>query len=189
MTIGMRYLKLVCVPALLLVILSNIAATGAAYGQTDESSIKAQWINDLIPYIRWTGRPHKELNICIVGRENVHVYLKGIIEKEEIEAQRKGKTLPPVHVEKQSTQADFTKCHILYVSTSEQDYVDDILKRTVGKQILTVSSLDQFANKGGIVEFVISSDGVVVRINEKPAEEAKIVIDSDLLGFAKRIYK
>lgn len=184
----MIYLKLIRVPVLLLSIF-NIAVAGVAYGQTDESGIKAQWINDLIPYIKWTGRPYKDLNICTVGRENVHVYLKEIIQKEEVEAQKKGKTLSPVHVEKQSPQSDFRKCHILYVSSSEQNDVENILKKTIGKQILTVSSLEQFADKGGVVEFVISSDGVVVRINEKPAEEAKIVIDSDLLGFAKRIYK
>jgi len=163
--------------------------TLSAYAQTDESSIKAQWINDLIPYIKWTGRSYKELTICTIGSENVNVYLKEIIQKEESDAKKRGKTLPLAHVEKQSSESDFTKCHILYIGTSEQNDITSLLDKTKGKQILTVSSLDKFADKGGIVEFVISTDGVVIRINEKPAENAKIIIDSDLLGFAKRIYK
>jgi hypothetical protein len=184
--------KLLYLPALLVIICFNIiyfSLSGTVYAQTDESAIKAQWINDLIPYIKWKGRPYKDLTICVVGRENVQVYLNEIIQKEALEAQQKGKILPPIHVEKQGAKADFEKCHILYISNSEQDYVDSILKRVAGKQILTVSSLDHFADNGGIIEFVISTDGVVIRINEKPAEDAKIVIDSDLLGFAKRIYK
>jgi|GEM_PF-5858841 len=185
--------KLLYLPALLVIICFNIiyfSLSGTVYAQTDESAIKAEWVYTLIPYIRWIERPHKELTICTIGREPVHSRLEEIVRREELRAKEEKAKMPPViHIEKKNYESDFKDCHMLYVSTSENNKLSNILEKVEGKQILTVSSLNDFADKGGIIEFVISSDGVVVRINEKPAEKEKIVIDSDLLGFAKRIYK
>lgn len=185
--------KLLYVPMLFLVIFCNIiyfSLPNTAYAQTDESAIKAEWVYTLIPYIRWINRPYKELTICTIGREPVHTRLEEIVRREEARAKEEKAKMPPtIYVEKKSFASDFKNCHMLYVSVSENNKLSDILGKVEDKQILTVSSLNNFADNGGIIEFVISTDGVVVRINEKPAEKEKIVIDSDLLGFAKRIYK
>lgn len=167
-----------------------VSFSNQAYSQVDESALKAQWINDLIPYMKWRNRPYKEITVCTIGREPVYIHLREIIKKEERETKKKGKEFSPIYVKfKNAYDTDiFQDCHILYISNSEQDNVSDILNKVKGLQVLTISSLSSFAANGGVVGFVIRNDGVKIQINEKAAHDAKIIIDSDLLGFAETFW-
>jgi hypothetical protein len=172
--------------------ITYLFAWNTVYGQVDESVVKAQWINDLIPYMKWKGKRDSALTICTVGREPVHIHLKDIIQKDEQEAKSKGEPLSPLYVVRKNANDpdNFSECNVLYISASEQKAnIDDMLKKVKGKQILTISNLTDFAENGGIVGFVIKNGGVKIHINEKSAAESNIIIDSDLLGFAKTFYK
>lgn len=153
------------------------------YSQIDENEAKAKWIYTLIPYISWSNKSHNNVKICTIGREPIYDYLGNIVKLQN------NKDLKDLIVERKSATSSFTDCHILYIGLTEQANLESILAKIENKHILTISSIENFAERGGIIEFFIKNDGLVIRINEKPAKRERITIDSDLLGFAETIYK
>ena len=160
-----------------------------AYGQGDESKVKAQWIHTIIPYIKWENKTFSGLTICTLGQDRVGSNLIDIISKEIAAPKQKGSHMIHLNVHEESAKSDFQNCHVLYISMSERDNINNLLEKLHEKPILTISSISGFSDKGGMIEFVIKDDGVVLRINQRPTVESHIIIDSDLLGFAQTINK
>ena len=76
-------------------------------------------------------------------------------------------------------------CHILFISSSEERYLPEIMKTLKDSSVLTVSEVKQFAQRGGIVNFIIKKNKIRFEINIDAAERAKLKISSKLLKLAK----
>lgn len=160
--------------------------TKKSIAQVDEYRLKAEWIYTLIPYMKWVGKSHKSINVCTIGQESVNNRLKDVITEEERSARKSGDKYTPLHLLRKSAASDFDDCQVLYISLSEQGNLPNLLKRIENKHILTISSIPNFASKGGVVELAISHDNLIIRVSESAAAKAKIHIDSDLLGFVEK---
>lgn len=156
------------------------------FAQSDESELKANWVYTIIPYIKWLDKAEPDITICTIGREPIHTYLKEIIYQPHSEKTDK---LFNIKVERKNLLSDFRNCLILYISDSEVKNYQEILRKTQNSNILTISSISGFSKNGGIIEFAIRDDGVILRVNIVEAENSKIVIDSDLLGISEVIDK
>jgi hypothetical protein len=75
-------------------------------------------------------------------------------------------------------------CHILFMSTSEMRRVSRILAELKGRPILTVSELEDFAHRGGMVRFCVQDAKVRLQINNEAARAAGVIISSKLLRLA-----
>jgi hypothetical protein len=76
-------------------------------------------------------------------------------------------------------------CHVLYVSSSEKGRYAEILSALRGKPVLTVSEIDGFVQRGGIVNLVAEGNRVGMEINRDSASQAGLNISSQLLRLAK----
>lgn len=158
----------------------------SSYGQVDEREIKAEWIYIITSYTKWVGNTDKDRVICTVGREGVHAFLKDVLLEKQAKGHEKDNK---IRVERRSTQSNFENCHILYISLSESNHINGILKNIYGKQILTISSLKEFVSKGGMVELVNRDDGVVsLYLNLNAIEKAKITIDDNIVNISTTTY-
>jgi hypothetical protein len=83
--------------------------------------------------------------------------------------------------------ADLRSCHMLFVSSSESNFLPLILKPLKGASVLTVSESEAFAREGGVINFLDGSDRVRIEINLDAAEQARLKISSKLLSLAKVI--
>jgi len=171
--------------ACVLIMLIVMILANKSYAQISESEAKATWIHTLIPYIKWQTRSDKKITICTIGQEGVFPSLEKIIKEEKLD----NSNVEPIYVKRSPDNSDFKECHMLYVSISEAGNVVGILDKTNAKGILTISSTKDFADKGGVVEFVVKGEGLKLRINTKAAQNQNIIIDSDLLGFAETVSK
>ncbi len=77
------------------------------------------------------------------------------------------------------------KCHILFISSSETVQLDRILRYVSSYNVLTVSDMKKFAERGGMVHLV--KDGKKVRfiINSNHIRKAGLRISSQLLKLAE----
>ncbi|HVS75725.1 MAG TPA: YfiR family protein, partial [Steroidobacteraceae bacterium] len=75
-------------------------------------------------------------------------------------------------------------CHILYISSSEAQQLPQILSALQGRYVLTVSDLDHFARRGGMIRFVLLDHHVRLRINAQAARAAGLTLSSKLLRAA-----
>jgi hypothetical protein len=83
--------------------------------------------------------------------------------------------------------AEMKSCHILFIASSEKNFLPQTLKAFRGANILTVGETDSFAREGGIITFVESDNNVQLEINLAAAEQARLKISSKLLSLAKVI--
>jgi hypothetical protein len=82
---------------------------------------------------------------------------------------------------------DFSNCNILFVSSSEQNHLPEILKKVQGKSILTVAEMRTFISQGGMINFQVEQNKVRFEINLASVERANLKISSQLLKVAKVI--
>jgi hypothetical protein len=72
-------------------------------------------------------------------------------------------------------------CHVLFISRSEAERLEKILASLKGRNILTVSDIDDFAVHGGMIRFLIENNKIRLRVNLEAARSANLVISSKLL--------
>ncbi len=89
----------------------------------------------------------------------------------------------------QKYQQTIRQCNILFVCASEKEHLPDIIDMSGDHAVLTVSDLDNFAQKGGMIGFVKEKNKIRFEINLKTANQKKIKIRSQLLSLARKIYK
>jgi len=83
--------------------------------------------------------------------------------------------------------AEMKSCHILFITSSEKNFLPQTLKPFRGASVLTVGETASFAREGGIITFVDSENNVQLEINLAAAEQARLKISSKLLSLAKVI--
>jgi YfiR/HmsC-like len=83
--------------------------------------------------------------------------------------------------------AEMKSCHILFITSSEKNFLPQTLKPFRGASVLTVGETDSFAREGGMITFVDSENNVQLEINLAAAEQARLKISSKLLSLAKVI--
>jgi len=81
--------------------------------------------------------------------------------------------------------ADVERCHILFVSSSEEVRLTDILDAVRSSSVLTVGEMERFAERGGIVNLTKEQNKIRLEINVEAAERAGLKISSKLLKLAK----
>ena len=74
---------------------------------------------------------------------------------------------------------------VLFIDTSEASRLHSVLRALQDQKILTVSDIDGFCEKGGIVRFLIEKNRVHFVINVDAAKRANLQISSKLLELAE----
>lgn len=162
---------------ILLSLMLSVSMASSSLAQVEDYKVKASWIYALVPYIKWHEKPANNLTICTIGLDSVGSFLRRI---------QKEKSLP-ISIEEKNRKSPLKDCHIVYIGASEEEQVTDILKNIKDLPIVTVSTIKSFAQMGGIVEFITETDKVSLRINTTSAKNARLIIDSDLLGISEII--
>ena len=78
---------------------------------------------------------------------------------------------------------------MLFISASEESNLPAILKLLDGKAILTVSEIENFAKRGGIIKLRRENNKIVFDINLEAAKRAGLAMNSQLLKLAKIVRK
>jgi hypothetical protein len=72
-------------------------------------------------------------------------------------------------------------CHILFISRSESGRLEAIFSALNGRSTLTVSDLEDFATRGGMIRFVTDKNRIQLHINLQAAIAANLTLSSKLL--------
>ena len=119
--------------------------------------------------------------IGVLGDDPFGSYLDDAVRGERVNGR-------PLKVERYRRLDDVKTCHILFISKSEASRLKQDIDGLKAKPILTVSEINDFARKGGIIQFVGTRDGKIrLRINVDAAKAARLTISSKLLRPAEKI--
>lgn len=146
-----------------------------------EYVIKAAFLYNFAKFVDWPGEafPNRRtpLTLCILGKDPFGVALESI----------KGKTVRSrrLVIQHLARIDDLEQCHILFISTSEEKRLSQILSTIRGKTILTVSDINSFARRGGIINLVTAKSKIRFEINVDAMDLVGLKISSKLLKLAK----
>lgn len=141
--------------------------------------IKAAYIYQFTQFVTWQDPPVSAdvpFTICVLGKEPIGSEL------EPLNRRRLGRGL--ISVSYPQTLRDTGACNILYIAETEQRQFQSILKYLHNKPVLTVSSIPDFAARGGIIGFVTVDKRVRLEINRAAARNANIKLSAKLMEVA-----
>lgn len=87
-------------------------------------------------------------------------------------------------VERLHSAGQALHCEIVFISSSEQGRMSEILSMLRDKPVLTVSELPGFCEKGGLINLKVVNSAVRFEINVAAAERAGLRFSSKLLSLA-----
>ncbi len=169
----------------LLALLAAAALCGhpaEAHGETDasvEQRVKAAMLYNFTRFITWPGAVGPDLRLCVMGRTALEPALREIEGK-----QSQGMVL---RVKSGVADADLASCEMVLIGRSEAGRIDDLLSRLARRPVLTVSDLEGFATRGGVIELLLVDNKVRFDINTAAAQRAGLSISSKLLRLANNI--
>ena len=174
----MRYNRLwmVC----LLVSLPVISC--AQTGPSKEYQIKAVFLFNFTQFIDWPvetfSTPEAPFVIGVLGKNPFGNYLDAIVAGEKIDGH-------PLVVKHFSTIESVKGCHILFISSENEQKLPSLLQNLKTSSTLTVGDVHSFTKYGGIIGFLTDSRKIRIQINLPAAQAADLSVSSKLLNVAE----
>ena len=75
-------------------------------------------------------------------------------------------------------------CRVLFIGSSEEGRLKEILTTLDKTGVLTVSDMPNFLQRGGMIQFVLDGNKVRFEVNLRPAQDAGLTVSSELLKVA-----
>jgi hypothetical protein len=152
---------------------------GVASPQALEYDLKAALLFKISKFIRWpegSFGANNTLQLCIIGRDDFGASADALVGKRLL-----GQSLLISRL--QPGQAT-TGCHIVFVGRSEKDRLGAILASLAHQPALTVSDIEGFAARGGVVGFATRDHKIGFEINPAAGKRAGLEISAQLLQLA-----
>ncbi len=151
-----------------------------------EYQLKAAFVYNLARMVEWPEEAFKatdnELLICLLGEDNFGDTFDDIRHK-----QVRGH---PIQVHYYDTLPDeevFSHCHLLFIQRSESEHLVNHLSQLSPHPILTVSDIELFAERGGMVNLTTRHARIRLEINRNAAQQSGLHISARLLALARLV--
>ena len=146
-----------------------------------EYLIKAAYLYNFTKFVEWPSEAFKDnlspINLYILGTDPFGEALDSIKNRKI-----HGRRLNIKHV---NHIEETSGCHILFISASERDNLRSIFRVLKNSTILTVSEIENFSQRGGIINFILVENKIHFEINPDAAQQSGLKISSQLLKLAK----
>jgi hypothetical protein len=148
-----------------------------------ESEVKAAYLYSFGRFVQWPTRADgaaARFTICVLGTDPFGPALDATVAGTTV----RGRT---VAVRRLPAVAAATDCDVIFISASEERQLAIILEHLKQADVLTVSDMTQFTERGGMIQFVTVANKVRFEINLSPARQAGLVLSSELLRVASAV--
>lgn len=167
---------------LLLVLLVSSSGVGAQANSPSEYQVKAAFLFSFAKFIDWPpssfASPQSPFSICILGADPFGP---------AIDEALRGKTIGDraVVVRRAREPGEVRHCQIVFISSSENHRLAEILSSLQGASVLVVGDADHFADSGGTIGLMLEQNRIRFTINTDAAQGAGLKISSKLLALAR----
>ena len=193
------------------IVLPELALADSDEAANLEYQLKAAFLYNFMKFIEWPdtsssadadeAAKKEPVVLAVLGEDLFGRYLNDLTKKvikdrpiriirmegfEQYKKARPKATLEEYFREQQKT---IESCRLLFVSRSEEKWMNEILAFTEKMRVITVSDTADFALKGGLIEFVMEGNKIRFDINVLSAEQKGLKVSSQLLQLARKVYK
>lgn len=177
-----QLLRKTTVSCLLVAIFCLGSPPARSEGSFTEYEVKAVFLFNFVQFVKWPPSSFTDASapfvIGILGNDPFGKTLENTIRGEVVEGRK-------LVLRKAQRVEDLGGCHVLFISTSEEARVGDILNSLRSASVLTVSDITQFCRLGGMIGFVLEGGKVRFEIKSGTAKNAGLQVSSRLLKLAK----
>jgi len=145
-----------------------------------ENQVKSAYLYNFGKFVDWPAKATSGgefFPICALGDDNFGSTLETTIAGESINGKK-------VLVKRVAKPQDAVSCRILFISSSQQSRVKEILAELDNTSVLTVSDMPEFTRLGGMIQFVVEANKVRFEVNLTSAERTGLTLSSQLLKVA-----
>ncbi|MBI3698472.1 MAG: YfiR family protein [Acidobacteria bacterium] len=147
-----------------------------------EYQVKAAYLYNFAKFVEWPadklGDDAGPILVGVFGKDPFGSLLDSTLKEKTVRGHR-------LEVRRVSGPVELKQCHIVFISEPERRRLAEILESLGKANVLTVSEKRQFADDGGMINFVTEENKVHLEINLHAAERAGIRISSQLLKLAR----
>lgn len=181
-TTGALALRVLALRVLGLLAALGAGASAQASAPSREYQVKAAFLFNFAQFVDWPSSAFVEddapLVICVLGADPFGSYLDELVRGELVNNRR-------LTVRRFHASEDVKGCQVLFVSRSESGNLDKALASGKEMDALTVSDVDGFAERGGIIQLTTEGGKIRLKINVLAAKASSLVISSKLLRSAE----
>ncbi len=149
-----------------------------------ENALKAAFIFNIVQFVKWSDAvfqgPTDPIKIGIFGKDQFGATLDAMVQDANVQ----GRT---VVIQRSNKLEDLQTCQIIYISPSEAKFLGRVLNLFERQPVLTMSDIDHFAARGGMVGFVKRENRIRFQINLKNVQRANLKISAKVLRLAEII--
>jgi hypothetical protein len=142
--------------------------------------VEAAYLYDFGKFVQWPSVPgsnSQPFSICILGQDNFGKKLDDTIAGDTIQGRK--------IVARRLPSPDATnQCQIVFIGLSEDTRLGRDLEALQGKPVLTVSSIPDFLERGGAIQFLVQNNRVRFAVNLPAARRGGLELSSELLKVA-----
>lgn len=149
-----------------------------------ENDVKAAFLYHFSGYVEWPtavlARGGDSFLVCLLGGDPFGSMLDAMVE---------GKTLhdKKLKVKRIAELGGTSDCHILFINSSQEGRLAEILSAVAGQGVLTVGDMRRFAQRGGMIGFTLDRGRVRFDINLEAAQREGLSLSAQLLKVARII--
>ena len=173
---------LICLAVALIAGGGRTQGDDAASGIPSEYQIKAAYLYYFSTFVEWPpdafARNGDDLVIGVLGEDPFGEILDNTIRGKAVYNKR-------LIVKRFESIKDARESHILFISTSEQGRLPNILEALKGANVLTVGEIDGFASRGGGIGFRMEGRKVRFDINVAAVERSRIKVSAQLMKLGR----
>lgn len=161
--------------------LVGVSSLQAQQSKPTAYEVKAAYLYNFGKFVEWpakvTAANNDSFSICVLGEDPFGATLDATITGETID----GKNVVAKRIPRPQ---DAVNCRILFIGSSEDSHLKEILMSLDKTNVLTVSDIPQFTRRGGMIQFIVEANRVRFEVNLTVAERAGLTVSSQLLKVA-----
>ena len=173
--------------ALVFSVVCSLSAAASQASDGKEYIVKAAFMYNFVKFVEWPGAlsvtTNPRVNICVIGENPFGA------EARQVFAKVSSAALSLSVVEKGNWDGNTAGCHVAFISRSEESRLAGIMEQFKAKPVLTVSDIDNFAGRGGMIGFVTQENKIKLVVNTLSAANAGLRVDAQLLEIALQVIR
>jgi hypothetical protein len=150
-----------------------------------EYQLKAAFLFNFAKFVEWpTGAFSSDtapITLCILGDDPFGHGLDDLISGKKINNR-------DVAARRTRSVEDMKSCQVVFISSSEDRHLSDIVGRLKGAPTLAVGESPGFAERGGEIQFYLDDGKIRFSINVDAVQRAHLTVSAKLLALAKIVH-
>lgn len=147
-----------------------------------EYQVKAVFLFNFAQFVEWPESAFSSadapLCFCVLGDDPFGADLDDTVRGETIHTRE-------LTVRRSDKAGELKGCQLLFISRSERGRLAGILAELEGSPVLTVSEVEEFGRRGGMINFYLEDNRVRFEVNPQAAAREGLKISSELLSLGK----